>query len=292
MGAGYGSLIWRPDFVHDAAVNGYVCSPVFAAPRAACPPASRVCAGVQLPTFAVWRHTCRLVRGYVRRFWQASPDHRGTPQALGRVCTLVPQPEGGVVHGRAFHVPSHHVRDVLDVLYYREKAGYDALRVAVAAVDGRTLDALTFAANHMNAYWVGPPVATPTSTAKDILAFSAYPSASRIEDGESPPAPAAGASCPARTHGRDADAAHTPHSDVAIGRVVATSVGPSGTNLEYFLRLRSALADMGVEDAHMESIYAHVCRFQRDAVEAGTQRLPARDATCGDGDDACAPTRI
>jgi cation transport regulator ChaC len=50
---GYGSLVWRPDIVFDESHFG-------------------------------------MVDGFVRRFWQASPDHRGTPESPGRVCTLVP----------------------------------------------------------------------------------------------------------------------------------------------------------------------------------------------------------
>ena len=53
---GYGSLVWRPAFPH-------------AERRAA------------------------NVRGWVRRFWQGSPEHRGVRDAPGRVLTLAPRPE-------------------------------------------------------------------------------------------------------------------------------------------------------------------------------------------------------
>src|SRR5581483_2212492 len=52
---GYGSLLWRPGFP-------------FEEQRAA------------------------LVRGFARRLAQGSPDHRGTPERLGRVATLEPAP--------------------------------------------------------------------------------------------------------------------------------------------------------------------------------------------------------
>ncbi|MCH2567560.1 MAG: gamma-glutamylcyclotransferase, partial [Pseudomonadales bacterium] len=61
---GYGSLIWRVDFDH-------------------------------VDVQPAW------ITGWQRRFWQGSVDHRGQPNAPGRVVTIVPQ-EDAICHGLAY----------------------------------------------------------------------------------------------------------------------------------------------------------------------------------------------
>ena len=114
----YGSLIWRPDFVYEQASRA-------------------------------------RVRDYERRFWQASHDHRGTPQLPGRVVTLVPIP-GGVCDGVVYRLPARGREAILDALDEREQDGYT--RVWVSAHDeqnAQCINALTWMAAPGNSSWAG-----------------------------------------------------------------------------------------------------------------------------------------
>ncbi|KAJ5970695.1 ChaC-like protein [Penicillium vulpinum] len=134
---GYGSLIWKPPPHYDQRVPGYI-------------------------------------SGYVRRFWQvrkpftqgedflyirirksrtnilvivhefqASTDHRGTPEQPGRVVTVIERTfwetlddplahleselsSTGKVWGAAYHIPASHAEEVHDYLDEREIDGYSA----------------------------------------------------------------------------------------------------------------------------------------------------------------------
>ncbi len=110
---GYGSLIWKADF-----------------PYIERRPAS--------------------ITGWVRRFWQGSHDHRGTPDAPGRVATIVPQ-QGAVCHGMAYLVtPEEFVH-----LDHREKNGYLRLPIDIAFEDGGNVEGIVYIARQDNAAFLG-----------------------------------------------------------------------------------------------------------------------------------------
>lgn len=115
---GYGSLIWKPD----------------------------------LPFVA---QTPARLSGWARRFWQGSHDHRGVPDAPGRVVTLVEMPDEDC-DGVAFQVPGAAAASVLAKLDHREKNGYVRHRQALVTASGERLDALVYVAEPGNFAWLGP----------------------------------------------------------------------------------------------------------------------------------------
>ncbi|MEZ5651983.1 MAG: gamma-glutamylcyclotransferase [Burkholderiaceae bacterium] len=119
----YGSLIWRPDFRY------------LERRRAALP-------------------------DHVRQFWQGSHDHRGTPEAPGRVVTLVPA-RGRRCLGMAYRLDPVTRTAVLDALDHREKNGYERRAVTLFDDSGAALEALVYVAAPGNFAWLGeaPPEA-------------------------------------------------------------------------------------------------------------------------------------
>ena len=110
---GYGSLIWRPDFP-------------FLDRRPA------------------------AVDGWARRFWQGSHDHRGVPDAPGRVVTLVRAP-GETCMGMAYRI-EHTVFDHLD---YREKNGYERVAVSMDLEGAGAADGIVYIAPMDNHAFLG-----------------------------------------------------------------------------------------------------------------------------------------
>lgn len=111
---GYGSLIWKADFDF------------------------------------IERRRARLY-GWSRRFWQGSHDHRGTPDAPGRVLTLARE-AGATCVGAAYLVTPA----VFDALDQREKNGYLRHVEPLEFDDGERADGLVYIADEHNAAWLGP----------------------------------------------------------------------------------------------------------------------------------------
>ncbi len=121
---GYGSLVWRAGFPFE-------------------------------------RRELAWVEGYSRRFWQGSTDHRGVPDAPGRVVTLIREP-GARCLGMAYELRAAERDGVLEQLDYRERGGYERVETALSFFEGSAgARGLLYLATAANPNFLGPaPVET------------------------------------------------------------------------------------------------------------------------------------
>lgn len=113
------------------------------------------------------------IANWTRRFWQGSHDHRGTPDAPGRVATIVAQP-GAFCHGMAYLVAPQ----VFEHLDRREQNGYVRLSIEILFEGGGKANGLVYIASEDNAAFLG--AASELDIARHI-AQSAGPSGTNSE---------------------------------------------------------------------------------------------------------------
>jgi len=94
------------------------------------------------------------LHGYERRFWQASHDHRGTPENPGRVVTLAPA-AARYCDGLAYRLPDMQREAILKALDEREQDGYQRVYLELKVADGQCVKGLTWIALKGNPSWVG-----------------------------------------------------------------------------------------------------------------------------------------
>ena len=137
---GYGSLIWRP--------------------------------GIAFLDRRVAR-----VRGWKRRFWQGSHDHRGVPHAPGRVVTLVPDANASC-DGMAYLIDGSVAESTFTGLDHREKNGYERHEVGLEFRDGGACGGLVYIAAAGNHAYLGP---APDAEMVEQIRRAAGPSGTNVE---------------------------------------------------------------------------------------------------------------
>ena len=165
------------------------------------------------PGFSVKSSQPAKLRGYIRRFWNKSADHRGTPGYCGLVvCLHATDIASDEVSGVLYEFDYCDKSDILKMLDIREKYGY-IRQVSMS-------------------YVAGVPFV-------DSFVYTACFSDSSIDVFLHP------------LNGIDNSAAEL----YEISKVICTAKGPSGSNIDYLLKLKKCLDALGIADTHIDEVY-------------------------------------
>ncbi len=115
--------------------------------------------------------------GRARRFWQGSPDHRGTHEAPGRVVTLVEAP-GERCSGLAYRLPPGDAKQLWRQLDERERAGFERVKVELRSASHGSFTAMTYVAPPSNPHFLG---AAPLPELAGQIAVRSGPSGTNAE---------------------------------------------------------------------------------------------------------------
>ncbi|XP_003691174.1 putative glutathione-specific gamma-glutamylcyclotransferase 2 [Apis florea] len=203
---GYGSLIWKADFPYEEILVGHI-------------------------------------KGYIRRFYQKSIDHRGIPSRPGRVVTLLnsdnPNDE---VWGVAYRISPQNKDKVVKHLDYREKGGYERKSVLFY------------------------PSYSIKDTASYSLANNKFPSDLENEKLLSSVSENTPFYITIYIGGEDNPNYAGVEDIYTIAKQILVSHGPSGANTEYLYNLASAmrLIAPGINDEHLYVLEATVKTLEQE----------------------------
>jgi glutathione-specific gamma-glutamylcyclotransferase len=165
------------------------------------------------------------LKGFARRFWNKSADHRGTHEYFGLVACLLDSrdlPNGShaecEVDGVLYEVDGDDLDMVLGILDIREKYGYE-LTVTLAF---DTVTDASFGECFVYCACIFDP---------SINVF----------------------------FGPFSDIHNTPEELESIAHRIQRAVGPSGRNIDYLLHLHESLLSYGFIDTHVSSL-VYLCK--------------------------------
>ena len=201
-----------------------------------------------------------IIRGFKRRFWMRSADHRGTPENPGRVVTLVQSDQQeDCVYGVVYEISNWD--EIIADLDYRERHGYT--RTVARIEKFHNLEGENFS-----------PPGTPKNSSRSEAAFetqvyfydtenATVATNAVLEKAES----TAETEPTVATSGTDIWKALVFGESVEdTAQIIATIVGPSGRNSEYLFQLCNAMREM-CGCSELESIDPYLAQLEKRVTE-------------------------